>query len=70
MKFSGRVSLLLMLVITVLCILSSDGIVGEMISEISVVMNANFGLGKLASVLHPYPTQTDAVRSLGDEYNR
>ena len=43
---------------------------GEMISEISVAMAAKMGLGRLASVIHPYPTQAEAVRQLGDAYNR
>jgi len=43
---------------------------GEMISEISVAMAAHVGLGKLASVIHPYPTQAEAIRQCGDGYNR
>ena len=43
---------------------------GEMISEISVAMAAGIGLGKLASVIHPYPTQAEALRQCGDAYNR
>jgi pyruvate/2-oxoglutarate dehydrogenase complex dihydrolipoamide dehydrogenase (E3) component len=43
---------------------------GEMISEISVAMAAKFGLGRLASVIHPYPTQAEAIRHCGDAYNR
>lgn len=43
---------------------------GEMISEISVAMAARTGLGKLASVIHPYPTQAEALRQSGDAYNR
>ena len=43
---------------------------GEMISEISVAMAAKVGLGKLASVIHPYPTQAEAIRQCGDAYNR
>jgi len=43
---------------------------GEMISEISVAMAAGMGLGKLASVIHPYPTQAEAIRKLGDAFNR
>jgi pyruvate/2-oxoglutarate dehydrogenase complex dihydrolipoamide dehydrogenase (E3) component len=43
---------------------------GEMISEISVAMAAHIGLGKLASVIHPYPTQAEAIRQCGDAYNR
>ncbi len=43
---------------------------GEMIGEISVAMAAKLGLGKLASVIHPYPTQVEAIRQCGDAYNR
>ena len=43
---------------------------GDMISEISVAMAGKLGLGALASVIHPYPTQADAIRQLGDVYNR
>jgi pyruvate/2-oxoglutarate dehydrogenase complex dihydrolipoamide dehydrogenase (E3) component len=43
---------------------------GEMISEISVAMAAGMGLGRLAKVIHPYPTQAEAIRKLGDAYNR
>jgi len=42
---------------------------GEMISEISTAMAARVGLGKLASVIHPYPTQAEAIRQCGDAYN-
>jgi pyruvate/2-oxoglutarate dehydrogenase complex dihydrolipoamide dehydrogenase (E3) component len=43
---------------------------GEMISEISVAMAGRMGLGRLASVIHPYPTQAEAIRQCGDAYNR
>jgi pyruvate/2-oxoglutarate dehydrogenase complex dihydrolipoamide dehydrogenase (E3) component len=43
---------------------------GEMISEISVAMASGTGLGRLASVIHPYPTQAEAIRQCGDAYNR
>ena len=43
---------------------------GEMISEISVAMAGRVGLGRLASVIHPYPTQAEAIRKAGDAYNR
>src|SRR5947209_19888569 len=41
---------------------------GEMISEISVAMAARIGLGQLASVIHPYPTQAEAIRQCGAAY--
>ncbi len=43
---------------------------GELISEISVAIQAGMGLGKLASVIHPYPTAAEAIRQCGDAYNR
>ncbi len=43
---------------------------GEMISEISVAMASRIGLGRLASVIHPYPTQAEAIRQCGDAYSR
>ncbi len=43
---------------------------GEMISEITVAMNGKIGLSEIASAIHPYPTQAEAIRKLGDQYNR
>ncbi|MDH3669965.1 MAG: FAD-containing oxidoreductase [Gammaproteobacteria bacterium] len=43
---------------------------GDMISEIAVAMQAGMGLGKLANVIHPYPTLAEAIRQCGDAYNR
>ncbi len=43
---------------------------GEMISEISTAMAGGVGLGKMASVIHPYPTQSDAIRKCGDQFNK
>jgi pyruvate/2-oxoglutarate dehydrogenase complex dihydrolipoamide dehydrogenase (E3) component len=43
---------------------------GETISEITTAMAAKLGLGRLASVIHPYPTQAEAIRKAGDAFNR
>lgn len=43
---------------------------GDMISEITLAMTQKVGLGKIASTIHPYPTQTEAIRKLGDQFNR
>jgi pyruvate/2-oxoglutarate dehydrogenase complex dihydrolipoamide dehydrogenase (E3) component len=43
---------------------------GELVSEITLAMTAGIGLGKLASVIHPYPTRAEVIRQLGDAYNR
>jgi pyruvate/2-oxoglutarate dehydrogenase complex dihydrolipoamide dehydrogenase (E3) component len=43
---------------------------GEMISELTTAMAGGIGLGRLAAVIHPYPTQTEAIRKAGDLYNK
>jgi pyruvate/2-oxoglutarate dehydrogenase complex dihydrolipoamide dehydrogenase (E3) component len=43
---------------------------GEMISEITMAMTGGVGLGKIATAIHPYPTQAEAIRKSGDAYNR
>jgi len=43
---------------------------GEMISEITLAMVGKMGLGAVAAVIHPYPTQAEAIRQTGDLYNR
>lgn len=43
---------------------------GDLISEITLAMHAKVGLGALATIIHPYPTQADAIRQIGDLYNR
>jgi pyruvate/2-oxoglutarate dehydrogenase complex dihydrolipoamide dehydrogenase (E3) component len=39
---------------------------GEMIGEVALAMTAGLGLAKLARTIHPYPTQAEALRRLGD----
>ncbi|MCH2201596.1 MAG: mercuric reductase [Fuerstiella sp.] len=46
------------------------GNAGNMISEITLAMNNRIGLGKIANSIHPYPTQAEAIRRVGDMYNR
>ena len=43
---------------------------GDLISQVAQAMNAKTGLGAIANVIHPYPTQAEAVRKVGDQYNR
>ena len=43
---------------------------GDMISEITLAMTHGLGLAKIGSTIHPYPTQAEAIRKLGDQYNR
>jgi pyruvate/2-oxoglutarate dehydrogenase complex dihydrolipoamide dehydrogenase (E3) component len=43
---------------------------GDLISEISVAMKNGVGLKGIGATIHPYPTQAEAIRKLGDDYNR
>jgi pyruvate/2-oxoglutarate dehydrogenase complex dihydrolipoamide dehydrogenase (E3) component len=43
---------------------------GEMINEISVAMAAGMGLGKIGGVIHPYPTQSEAIKRVAGLYNQ
>jgi pyruvate/2-oxoglutarate dehydrogenase complex dihydrolipoamide dehydrogenase (E3) component len=43
---------------------------GEMIGELSLAMVARVGLGRLSSVIHPYPTHAGALRQVADQYRR
>ncbi len=43
---------------------------GEMISELTLAMTAGIGLDKLSGVIHPYPTASDAIRSVANQYMR
>jgi pyruvate/2-oxoglutarate dehydrogenase complex dihydrolipoamide dehydrogenase (E3) component len=43
---------------------------GDMISELTTAIAAGVGLGKLADVIHPYPTQAEAIRKVANQYNR
>jgi len=43
---------------------------GEMIAELTLAMTSGIGLGTIASTIHPYPTQAEAIRKIGDAYNR
>lgn len=43
---------------------------GDMIGELSLAMTCNIGLGTVANAIHPYPTQAEAIRKVGDQYNR
>jgi hypothetical protein len=41
-----------------------------MISELTLAMTKRQGLAAIASTIHPYPTQAEAIRKLADAYNR
>lgn len=43
---------------------------GDLIGEVSLAMTNGIGLGKIASTIHPYPTTAEAIRKVGDAYNR
>lgn len=43
---------------------------GDMISELTLAMNHGLGLSKIGSTIHPYPTQAEAIRKLGDQFSR
>lgn len=43
---------------------------GEMINGITLAMVAGIGLGKVASVIHAYPTQAEAIRRAANAYQR
>ncbi|MCL7419689.1 MAG: mercuric reductase [Methylobacter sp.] len=46
------------------------GHAGDMISEITLAMTHGLGLKQIGSTIHPYPTQAEAIRKLGDQFNR
>jgi pyruvate/2-oxoglutarate dehydrogenase complex dihydrolipoamide dehydrogenase (E3) component len=43
---------------------------GEMISELTLAMGAGIGASRLSGVIHPYPTKSEAIRQVGDRYQR
>jgi len=43
---------------------------GEMINEFSLAITNNLGLGAIGRTIHPYPTQAEVIKKLGDTYNR
>ncbi|OLP18688.1 mercuric reductase [Leptolyngbya sp. 'hensonii'] len=43
---------------------------GEMISEITVAIVTKQGLNALSGVIHPYPTQAEAIKKAADTYRR
>jgi len=43
---------------------------GEMISQITTAMRGGMGLKKLADVIHPYPTQAEAIKRVAERYNK
>ena len=43
---------------------------GEMINEITLAMVGGLGLKTISQVIHPYPTQAEAIKQVGDAFNR
>ena len=43
---------------------------GDMISEVTLAIVGNLGLKAIASTIHPYPTQAEAIRKVADAYSR
>ncbi len=41
-----------------------------MISEITTAIVNKIGLSKLSSVIHPYPTQAEAIKKAADAYRK
>jgi pyruvate/2-oxoglutarate dehydrogenase complex dihydrolipoamide dehydrogenase (E3) component len=43
---------------------------GDLIGELTLAMKGKLGLKTLGATIHPYPTQAEAIRKIGDLYNR
>ena len=43
---------------------------GDLIAPLTSAMTHGLGLAKVGKTIHPYPTMSDAVRKLGDQYNK
>lgn len=43
---------------------------GDLIHEFAVAMNGGIGLGKIAGMIHAYPTLAELARKVGDKYNK
>ena len=43
---------------------------GEMLAELTLAMVGSLGLSRIAEAIHTYPTQAEAIRKIGDAYNR
>ena len=43
---------------------------GDLLHELVLAMNAGVGLGKIAGMIHAYPTFAELARKAGDKYNK
>ena len=41
-----------------------------MLSELTLAIARGVGLGAIAEVIHPYPTQAEAIKKVADAFNR
>jgi pyruvate/2-oxoglutarate dehydrogenase complex dihydrolipoamide dehydrogenase (E3) component len=43
---------------------------GELIGSISLAMTNRIGLKKVVNTIFPYPSYTEAIKKIADQYNR
>ena len=43
---------------------------GDMLGELSLAVTTGVGLGKIAGVIHPYPTQAEVIKKAADTWRR
>ncbi len=43
---------------------------GDMIGELALAITAGVGLSQISGTIHPYPTQAEIIRKVGDAYRR
>jgi pyruvate/2-oxoglutarate dehydrogenase complex dihydrolipoamide dehydrogenase (E3) component len=43
---------------------------GDLIGQVTCCMQHRIGLKQMANVIYPYPTRAEAIRKLGDQFNR
>jgi len=43
---------------------------GELVSELTLALRTGLGLSAIAATIHPYPTRSEVLRKLGDQYQR
>ncbi len=43
---------------------------GDMIGELSLAITTGIGLGRIAGVIHPYPTQAEVIKKAADTWRR
>ena len=47
-----------------------SGHAGDMIGEVALAMTGKLGLKTFADTIHTYPTHAEALKKIGDAYNR